>query len=198
MNIKEITDNALLLAVKRSKRKKIAGKIPNGDFQKLHALRAREWVEALAETFRKYYDELKEPNVRVFSKYSNYNRKDFGLNELLFDISVVKTATIQSPRHKELTYIEKALWIVESEMANDTRQLVLDFSKLVMGDAENKLFVGPLSEEIFNFIPQLCAVARNCNGLVHLCLVPHPEKWEKDETKLKMWFFESNKFIEIN
>jgi len=82
-----------------------------------------------------------------------------------------------SPRQKEITYIEKALWLVESEMAKDIRQLVLDFSKLVMGDAENKLFVGPLTSHNEEMWEVFKKIAVNCKGNVWVALVPHPGEW---------------------
>lgn len=161
----------------REKVKEKEAKTKYASPQKMHAMRSQEWVKALALQFQQHYTDIGAENIRVFSKYCNDNRGDFGLNELLFDIAVVKTATISSTRNIPLTYIEKALWIVESEMAKDTRQLVLDFSKLVMGDAENKLFVGPFTEEDEKIIEILKTIAMNCNGDFWLSQIPHPGKW---------------------
>jgi hypothetical protein len=183
MITKEFIEKTFSLALTNAEKKAVEKKIYSGDLQKLHALRAREWVEALANSFREHFKV--DENIRVFSKYyeseNGEQRKDFGLNELLFDISVVKINKIESPRHKELTYIEKALWLVESEMAKDTRQLVLDFSKLVIGDVENKLFIGPLTshdEEIMGIFKK---IAVNCRGNVWVVLIPHPGEWGENK-----------------
>ena len=163
---------------------------------KINRQRSINWVESLADTFRKVNQ--KKDNIRVFSKYHDENRKDFGVNELLYDISVCKINYTESPKNKtKLGYIEKALWLIESEMAKDTRQLVYDFNKLVIGDAENKLFVGPSSEEIEKFIPKLGTIARNCNGFLYLCLIPHPEKWGTGSNKPKVWKFNGEEFINL-
>lgn len=65
----------------------------------------------------------------------------------------------------------------------DTRQLVLDFSKLVIGDAENKLFVGPLNNLNEEILEVFKMIAKNCSGNVWVALVPHPGKWETNEKK---------------
>lgn len=44
---------------------------------------------------------------------------------------------------KTLWYVAEALWQVESELARDSRQALIDFNKLVLGAARHKLFVGP-------------------------------------------------------
>ena len=162
---------------------------------KIHRQRSINWVESLAGEFRKVYP--RDKDFRVFSKYHDQNR-DFGLNELLYDISVCRVNRITSPRHIELVYIEHAVWLVESEMAKDTRQLVYDFNKMVIGNAENKLFVGPLSEEIEKFIPKPGTIARNCRGLVYLCLIPHPEKWHTGINKPKVWNYNGEEFINLD
>jgi len=138
------------------------------------------WVESLASAFREYY-QIKD-NYRVFSKYYEdiETRKDFGLNELLYDISVCKINYTESPKHKtKLAYIEKALWLVESEMAKDTRQLVYDFNKLLIGDAENKLFVGPINTYNKEQIEIFKKIALNCKGNVWVAMIPHPGEWKK-------------------
>lgn len=202
MNIdftRTIIEKAFQQAVFNAKQKSSEANITSDDLQKLHALRAREWVEALADNFREYYK--KADNYRVFSKYysgeNEEQRKDFDLNELLFDISVVKINKTLSPRNIELPYIEKAEWIIESEMAKNTRELVYDFNKLIIGDAENKLFVGPISDEIEKFIPKLGEIARNCRGTVYLSLISHPEMWDKEHSRPKIWKFNGEEFINL-
>ena len=158
-------------------------------------LRSQKWVESLADSFRKAYQQ--DESIRVFSKYNKENRKDFGLNELLFDISVCKINYLKSPRNKELAYIERAHWLVESEMAKDTRQLLYDFNKLIIGNAENKLFVGPLSRVIIDFLPELSKVAKYCSGNLYFSLIPHPADWENPGSNPRVWKFDGNEFKDL-
>jgi hypothetical protein len=187
MITEEFINKTFQKAVVNAEQKALEEGITPNDAQKLHALRARKWVEALAENFREHYK--KEENIRVFSKYykgkNDTQRKEFGLNELLFDISVCRINYTEAPKHHtKLPYIEKALWIVESEMANDARQLVLDFSKLVMGDAEYKLFVGSITNEDQKNLEIFKRIAVNCKGNVYLALVPHPGRWDDKLTSI--------------
>ncbi|MCF8369268.1 MAG: hypothetical protein K9G76_09520 [Bacteroidales bacterium] len=145
--------------------------------------RSINWVESLANEFRTKFPIAKD--YGVFSKYyeneEKKQRREFGLNELLYDISVCKINYTISPRGTELAYIEKALWLVESEMAKDTRQLVYDFNKLVIGDSENKLFVGPLTSHNDEILDVFKKIVVNCKGNVWVALVPHPGKWDEKE-----------------
>src|SRR5687767_9208819 len=82
--------------------------------QVLHQARSREWVRCLAGQLKGLYAE--EPDVRVFHKGDDANRLEFGLNELLYDICICRTAPCPSARQgKTLRYVTKALWQVESE-----------------------------------------------------------------------------------
>src|SRR4051812_17105010 len=86
---------------------------------RLNPERSRAWVDALAQQFRQT---LTEPDTCVFSKYDKSNRERFGLNELLYDVCVCRTASVTSPVHgSTLHYICKPLWQVESEFAHNTR-----------------------------------------------------------------------------
>jgi len=154
--------------------------------QERHRLRSQKWVETLAGEFKS----LTQANcIRTFSKYNDANRTDFGLNELLFDILVCETGTVKSSAHqKELLYIKRAMWVVESEMAKDCRQAVIDFSKLVLADSENKLFIGPQVHDSASFIKVLKEPARYCKGKLFLALIPHPEDWDKTD-HVGVWRF---------
>src|SRR5688572_1303389 len=98
----------------------------------LHRRRSIKWVEALAHLFRDHF--AADLTVRVFSKYTDTNRDDFGLNELLYDICVCRFAkTLSCTGRKELCYITDCLWQIESEFARDSAAAVKDFNKLVLG-----------------------------------------------------------------
>jgi len=147
------------------------------DKKKLHNERSRKWIAALHQQFVKQYSS--ETDVRVFSKGNKDNWHEFLLNELLFDISVCQVATVPSAKHhKELTYIKKALWQVESEFARNSRETMKDFSKLVTGSADNKLFVGSHVSDDKAFMDVLLPAAAVCSGTVYLALLPHPSTWD--------------------
>ncbi|MGD0089179.1 MAG: hypothetical protein ABSE73_04605 [Planctomycetota bacterium] len=145
--------------------------------QRLHLKRSEAWVKALARHLEKEYP---RERFRVFSKHDDTNRDDFGLNELLFDIAVCEVGKMRAAKATaQLVYVKRAVWQVESEFAKDSRAAVLDFSKLVLGCAPNKLFVAPLTHDTVAFRDALLPVAGCCSGRVFLAVLPHPENWEE-------------------
>jgi hypothetical protein len=130
---------------------------------------------------RKYYPQ--DRKYRVFSKYYDQeNKADFKLDEFLFDIHVCEIGDWVSQRQSQsLKYVSKSIWQIESEFAKDTREAFIDFSKLVTGNAENKLFIGPITNDPYAFIKDLVEVAKFCTGKVYLALLPHPSEWEKEQ-----------------
>ncbi len=103
--------------------------------QDLHRKRSQEWVKVLAENFRKCYSN-QDNKVKVFSKDFGEHRAEFKVNELLYDIAVCRTGeTPSAQKGTPLAYIKEALWVVESEMAKNSHEAIIDFSKLVMGSA---------------------------------------------------------------
>ena len=158
--------------------------------QLLHRQRSRAWVDALSTRLHYMYgdDEL----VRVFWRGNDSNRADFKLNELLHDICVCKVETVASARHrKPLFYVCDVLWQVESELARDSRQALIDFNKLVLGSAKNKLFVGPLVRDTDPFIQVFRPAAKVCSGNVYLALVPHPDDWANSD-EVRVWEFKND------
>ena len=126
--------------------------------------------------------------MRVFSKYDDSNRKDFKLNELLYDIVICEIGEVLSTTHrKTLYFIKEALWQVESEFAQDSRQTLVDFNKLVLGSAQNKLFIGPKVRDTERFITLLKPAARACSGNVYIALIPHPAKWKIKDGSVQLW-----------
>ena len=122
----------------------LTGEAPAARANAKHRARSSRWVDCLAERLRAL---AASPNVVVFSKSDKSNRKAFGLNEMLFDICVCETDECDAYRgNKKLTYITRALWLVESEFARNSAEAVKDFNKLVIGRADNKLFIAPRLE----------------------------------------------------
>lgn len=158
--------------------------------QKINLSRSQSWVRALANQFKKTYEG--DPEVRVFTKSDHSHRKDFGLNEMLYDILVCRVGEVESPVHKKILYfIREGLWQVESELAHSTRGAVVDFSKLVLGSAQNKLFIasrGKRGEEGL-LLEVLRPVASCCTGDVYIGMIPHPAQWPDTGDDVRLWGF---------
>jgi len=148
--------------------------------------RSRAWVEALADNLRCHY--AQDRGIRVLSKHYACHRAEFGLNELLYDVLVCRVATVASAfHHKQLVYVHDVLWQIESEFARDSRQALFDFNKLVLGCAENKLFVGPHVANDEALLEVLLPVACVCTGKVYAALMAHPAEWTQDAAPISVW-----------
>jgi hypothetical protein len=149
----------------------------------IHRNRSKCFVETLATRFRQLHGD--QGSIRVLSKHCGLHRDEFGLNELLFDILVCDTSSVPSARGSaSLTFITKALWVVESEFARDARQALFDFNKLVLASADSKLFVGPMVTDEQAFLGTLLAPATRCGGQVFVALIPHPAGWPQARARV--------------
>ena len=163
-----------------------AGETP----QKINLNRSQSWVKALAEQFKKSYEGDSE--IRIFTKSDYSNRKDFGLNELLYDVLVCRVGEVESSLHKKkLCFIKEVLWQVESEFAHNTRSALVDFNKLVLGSGKNKLFVASQVKKGTenSFLKVLQPAARYCTGDVYVGMIPHPSNWVDTNNEIHLWFF---------
>jgi len=158
--------------------------------QKINLNRSRSWVKSLSEQFKKRYEGDSE--IRVFMKSDYSNRKDFGLNELLYDILVCRVGEVESSLHKKkLLFIMEVVWQVESEFAHNTRSALVDFNKLVLGSAKNKLFVASQVKKGTenSFLKVMQPAAGYCTGDVYVGMIPHPANWVDTENDVHLWVF---------
>ncbi len=158
--------------------------------QKININRSRNWEKALTGQFRKRYEG--DPAIRVFSKSDLANRKDFGLNELLYDVQVCRVEEAESSTgSKKLLFIKEVLWQVESEFAHSTRNVLQNFNKLVLGSGKNKLFIASQVKKGTenSFLGVLRPAAGYCTGDVYVSMIPHPSNWIDTENDVHLWIF---------
>ena len=156
--------------------------------QKINLNRSQSWVKALAKQFKKRYEGDSE--IRLFTKSDNSHRRDFGLNEMLYDVLVCRVGEVESPMHKRsLYFIREVLWQVESELAHNTRSSLVDFSKLVLGSAQNKLFIASQVKKgtESSLLRVLQRAASCCTGDVYIAMIPHPAKWPDSGDDVRLW-----------
>ncbi len=158
--------------------------------KKINLNRSLCWVKALAEQFKKRYKGDSE--IRIFAKTDYSNRKDFGLNELLYDILVCRVGEVESfVRGKKLLFIKEVLWQVESEFAHNSRSTLIDFNKLVLGSGKNKLFICSQVKKgkENSFLSVLQPAAGYCTGDVYVSMIPHPSNWVDTDNNVHLWMF---------
>ena len=135
------------------------------------------WLDCLGKEFQECYDDKVQS---VFWKGNKKNRRQFGLNELLFDISVCHVEEVPSiGKGTPLPFVSNCHWQVESELNDsDSREITKDFSKLVMGKSDNKLFISSYQGDNQTEVRKMCSpIARRCTGKLHLCFIDHPRNW---------------------
>ena len=172
------------------------------DKGKLHRDRGSTWVKCLGQGFAGYYS---NKGQRVFWKGNKCNKREFGLQELLYDISVCQMEKVESlgKNKKRLQYVARALWQVESELNDsDSREITKDFSKLVMGDSDNKLFISSYQNSNENNnqdrAKEMCSkMARHCTRSLYLCFIPHPRDWNKSSESPLLYKWEKDHWCEI-
>ena len=132
-----------------------------------------------------------DPGLRCFTRFDRSNRREFGVNELLHDICIVRVAGVSSAvQGKRLFYIDRVLWQVESEFARNSRSALVDFNKLVLGSAESKLFVGPQLKSRDAYLQVLEKPARQTTGETFVALIPHPSEWGNEgDNEISIWRF---------
>lgn len=140
--------------------------------------RSATWVHALGRQFQAEYPQ--ECGYRVFWRTNPCNRA-FRLNEFLFDIAVCSVSHAPSLQRvpTSLEYVTSCHWQVESEFAFNTREILVDLSKLVLGAAANKLFVASHREPAVEqaLLARCERVARHCGRSVFLVFIAHPSRW---------------------
>ena len=149
----------------------------------IHRGRSEKWVDCLAKEFQGEFQGCGKH--RVFWKRNDYNKNLFYKNEFLFDVMVGKIGTVKSLQHRpiDLEFVEKCDWAIESELdIGNSRQVVVDMSKLVVAAADNKLFVASRRDNQERFLDLCKVIASKCSGKFYLCLIPHPKDWKSPES----------------
>ena len=190
MEIKVIVENALREAMNSADGGGPPLENPTGTSKKeLHHRRSQHFVACLAKELERNYEG--RAGVFVLSGGFSKHKARFGVNELLYDVLVCEAMEIPSSSGQtRLTAVTKGLVAVESELARDSRQAVIDFNKLVLSSCETKLFVGSQVHDRVSFNKTLETSASHCSGHVHLALIPHPDKWDglaAEEASVEYW-----------
>jgi len=190
VELKNLLQSALNEAVSTTKN------LPFND-QQSNRTRSSHWVESVAKQLKSIYQ--KDESIRVFSKGYSGNRELFGINELLYDILVCETnVDLKSPNQKQtLAYVTQALWQVESEFGKSTKEVFVDFNKLVLGDSKQKLFIGSTNNFQDEIKEALIHPAKFCQGDVYLAFIPHPNTWDGEKLDIELWR-KSNGWVPIS
>lgn len=120
------------------------------------------------------------PAATVFSRDWKDNKAEFKVNEMLFDVHACETDTLTTVKGLRIKYISRSLIQIESEFAKDNREAAIDFSKLVVGSAPLKVFIGSKTatpEGTRDALLPVARVAAASGADVLGVFLPHPSAW---------------------
>ena len=123
-----------------------------------HRKLSQSWVKYLGQSLEKYYQKNICENIYAFpSQFDLKKRLGIKQSEFLFDISVGLYKSFKSKKFESskkvlpIHYQSKPIWQIESEFAEDTREIAIDFSKLLAGNADYAMMVSPKGKEKTNY-----------------------------------------------
>jgi hypothetical protein len=172
-----------------------------------HRKLSQSWVKYLSFSLEKYHREKylsfsleeyhREKNENIYAFPGNPKlAKEHGIKrkEFLFDISVGLYKSFKSKKFESskkvlpIYYQSKPIWQIESELAENTREIAIDFSKLIAGNAPYKMMVGPVGKKKSKYYLQdMRPLAKKITGLFYFLFIPRPNKW-LNENETKRWY----------
>jgi len=111
----------------------------------------------------------------------------FDITEFLFDVGLYEL-------DDKKRYVKRALLLLESEFSRRTEEILKDFSKLTVGNAPMKIFIGSLDPKCSyshctEFPDEIAQAARHCTSGITgaqtcsllFCTIPHCDAWKPAE-----------------
>ena len=160
-----------------------------------HRKLSQSWVKYLGKSLEKYYQKNICESIYAFpSKLDLKEKLGIKQSEFLFDISVGLYKSFKSKKFESskkvlpIHYQSKPIWQIESELAENTREIAIDFSKLIAGNAPYKMMVGPVGKKKSKYYLQdMRPLAKKITGLFYFLFIPRPNKW-LNENETKRWY----------
>ena len=165
-----------------------------------HRKISQSWVKYLSFSLEKYHRGKNDkiyafPGNPKLAKKHGIKRKEF-----LFDISVGLYKSFKSKKFESskkvlsIYYQSKPIWQIESELAENTREIAIDFSKLLAGNADYAMMVSPEGKEKRDYYMDEMKKMLESNvslgrKILYFLILPHPRDWvnKKREWSLHNW-----------
>jgi len=165
-----------------------------------HRKLSQSWVKYLSFRLEEYH---REKNENIYAFPSQFDLKEeLGIkqSEFLFDISVGLYKSFKSKKFESskkvlpIYYQSKPIWQIESELAENTREIAIDFSKLLAGNADYAMMVSPEGKEKRDYYMDEMKKMLESNvslgrKILYFLILPHPRDWvnKKREWSLHNW-----------
>jgi len=148
----------------------------------MHRARSANLLRILQVGLEKYYQSLSIGHKIVVFCGSGPRNRDFRRNEFLYDIHVCEYDFVPSGvKATPIPFVKKSFLQLESEFANNTRESLVDFSKLVCGLSDLKIMLLPRSPNREHYLAPLRKAALDLEGPIYAVFLPHPRDWEKSQ-----------------
>jgi len=162
-----------------------------------HRRLSQSWVKYLGRSLEKFYQENYSKNIFAFPSQFDLKKKlRIKQREFLFDVSVGLYESFESNRFEcskkvlPIYYQSHSIWQIESEFAENTREIAVDFSKLLAGNADYAMMVGPSGREKTNYyMNEMKKILRSIDKLrtryLYFLILPHPHNWTDEDCNWK-------------
>lgn len=160
-----------------------------------HRRLSQAWVKYLGRSLEKFYQEIYNKNIYAFPSQFDLKKK-LGIkqSEFLFDVSVGLYKSFESKKFEgskkvlPIHFQAHSIWQIESEFAENTREIAIDFSKLLAGNADYALMVAPSGKEETDYymkeIKNMLEWNDTLSGkILYFLILPHPRDWVNKEGK---------------
>ena len=187
-NLLDVVNAAWVAAQADARTDELSDTVGHGSRKDTNRNRSAAWVDALAKEFDRRY---RGKRHRTFwrRKCKDKSETEFGLQEFLFDVMVCSVSETKSLQRqpRPLKFIAECHWQIESEFSRtNTRDIIVDMSKLVVGSAPRQLFTTShrrsRNEEL---LEQCSELAGRCASELYFAFISHPDDWNRDPAPKK-------------
>ena len=150
---------------------------------KLHHHFSKAFVAGIGRQFSRKY-----AGDEFVTKFQDYKEGKIVSGEWLFDAVVVKRENVEL-KDKILNYSSKVIVALESELAPGEKAFFDDFTKLLVVNAEKKIYINGIKNikqkekyisERMNLINSILKIQTENSSYI-ICFVDYPSFWKNDE-----------------
>lgn len=127
------------------------------------------------------------------TKYQDFKNGKGISGEWLFDAAVVKVKSVEAKKKKQIKYPFKVEVAIESELDPGSKAFADDFSKLLVVNAVNKIYINGVKNksdknkyvnERIEFIKSILN-SQSDNANYFICFIDHPRFWKDNNIFVK-------------
>ncbi|MFQ6614605.1 MAG: hypothetical protein ACE5D1_07155, partial [Fidelibacterota bacterium] len=91
-------------------------------------------------------------------------------------------------QQKTIWFQSQAVWQIESEFSENMREMAIDFSKLLAGNATFKMMVGPGGDgNVIPYLTDMAQLAVHGDPELYFLFLSHPGQWYQNGILIIPW-----------